>query len=132
MAQIGNWGSALKFAVNSNKQLPFTDFKRSIKARWATHNINQAKPRTEYQGIDQPSVTFNVTFSVQRGQKPRKCIDRLEQAVRLGELQYLYIGGKRIGGNKYYIESINSNWKEVWNKGELVRASADITMKEYN
>lgn len=132
MAQIGNWGSDLKFAVNSNNQLPFRNFKRSVKARWAKHNINQAKPRTEYQGIDQPSVTFNVTFSVQHGQKPRKCIERLERASELGECNYLYIGGKRIGGNKYYIESVDSDWNEVWNKGELVRASADITMKEYN
>lgn len=132
MAQIGNWGSDLKFAVNSNNQLPFRNFKRSVKARWAKHNINQAKPRTEYQGIDQPSVSFNVTFSVQHGQKPRKCIERLERASELGECNYLYIGGKRIGGNKYYIESVDSDWNEVWNKGELVRASADITMKEYN
>jgi hypothetical protein len=73
-----------------------------------------------------------VTFSVQRGQKPRKCIERLERASELGECNYLYIGGKRIGGNKYYIESVDSDWNEVWNKGELVRASADITMKEYN
>lgn len=131
MAIIGHWGSALSFAVNSNKQLPFNDFKRSIKARWATHDINMKKPRTEYQGVDQPSVSFQVTFSAQHGQNPRKCIERLEQACRLGELNYLYIGGKRVGA-KYYIESINTDWDEIWNRGELVRASANITMKEYN
>lgn len=132
MAEIGSWGSNLVFSVNAEKQLPFRNMKRNISARWQLHNINQKKPCTEYVGIEQPSVTLDVTFSAQRGQNPRRYESLLEKACMAGELNYLYVGGKRIGGNKYYIESINTSWDEVWSMGELIRASASITFKEYN
>ena len=131
MAQIGSWGSDLVFAVNSNSQLPFNDFKREIKARWATHNINLSQPRTEYQGIEQPSVDLTVTFSAHRGQSPKRYIDKLESACKAGELNYLFVGGKRIGDGKYYIESVSETWDEVWNQGELARATLELSFREY-
>jgi len=131
MALIGSWGTDLVFSVDANSQLPFNDFKRKVKSRWATHNILQAKPRTEFQGLDQVENSMRITFSAHRGQSPRQYIDRLEEACRNGEIYYLYIGGKRVGDDKCYIESIDSDWEEIWNKGELVRASVDVTFKEY-
>lgn len=132
MAEIGSWGSDLVFTVNSEKQLPFDHMKRNISARWQTHNINQKKPAAEYVGIEQPSVSLDITFSAYRGQSPRKYESILEKACMAGDLNYLYIGGKRIGGNKYYIESIDTSWDEVWSKGELIRAGVSLTFKEYN
>lgn len=29
------------------------------------------------------------------------------------------------------INSISETWDEVWNRGELVRASLDLTLEEY-
>lgn len=131
MATIGSWGSDLVFSVNANAQLPFTDFKRKVSAKWATHDILGDKPRAEFQGMEQTENSMEITFSAHRGQSPRKCIERLEEACRNGEINYLYIGGKRVGEEKCYIESIDSDWNEVWNKGELIRATVEITFKEY-
>ena len=131
MAMLGQWGTDLIFQVDSNTQLPFTDMKRKVKARWATHNILQAKPRAEYQGLEQIENSMRITFSAYRGQSPRYYIERLEESCRNGDIYYLYIGGKRVGTSKCYLESIDSEWEEIWNKGELVRASVDVTFKEY-
>lgn len=130
MSEIGRWGSALVFSVNSQKQLPFRDFSKKLKARWATHDIYADAPRTEYLGIDQGEVKLEVAFSAHHGQNPYKSLTLLEDALSEGTLEYLYIGGKRIGKGKHYIESIDSDWDEVWNRGELMRATVQITFKE--
>ena len=81
--------------------------------------------------LDQVENSMRITFSAHRGQTPRDYIDRLEEACRNGDIYYLYIGGKRVGDDKCYIESIDSEWEEIWSRGELVRASVDVTFKEY-
>ena len=131
MATIGSWGPDLTFSVNSEKQLPFDNMSRSVKARWATHPIRNKKPRTEFLGADQTSVKMEVTFSARRGHKPRAEIQKLINACRYGDIHYLYIGGKRIGTHEHYIESIDTDWDEVWNKGELVSATTSLVFKEY-
>lgn len=129
MAQIGRWGNEITFQVNADSQLTFNDMKTSTKARWAVHIIPLSLPRTEYLGIEQESVSLSVTFSARRGQKPLRDIRKLQTACQKGYEHYLYIGGKRIGSGKCYIESIDTEWDEVWNKGELVQATAAITFK---
>ena len=133
MAKFGSWGKDLVFTVNSHKQTTFTEGKRTIKARWKGHNVNQRKPRMEYVGIDQPTVTMSVVFSVDRGHDtPRRLEGRLEGACMRGEIHYLYVGGKRIGGNKYYIDQITTKWDSIANNGKFVKVECDITFKEYN
>ena len=133
MAKIGSWGPDLVFVVNSHRQSTFSEGKRTVKARWKAHNLNQRKPRMEYMGIDQPTVSLQVVFSVDRGQStPRRFEGRLEGACMRGELHYLYIGGKRIGGNKYYIDSITTHWDTIYRDGKFLKVTSDITFKEYN
>ena len=130
MSEIGRWGTQLVFSVNSDKQLPFRDMSRKVKARWKTHNVYGRNPWAEYMGSDQTEVKMEVTFSAHHGQKPLKSISILEESCARGQLEYLFIGGKKVGKYKHYIDSINTDWDEVWNKGELVRATVEITFKE--
>lgn len=130
MGKIGNWGKDLVFEVNSETQLPFSDMKREVKAKWAAHNIRGEKPRAEYICCEQTKVSLKVTFSARRGQRPYHSVHRMQESCRRGYLNYLFIGGKRIGSGKYYIESVSTSWDEVWNKGELVQATSTITFRE--
>ena len=43
----------------------------------------------------------------------------------------MIIGGKRVGTGKVYISSISEEWDTIWNKGELVKATINITFAEY-
>lgn len=128
---IGRWGDLI-FTVDSLRQLPFKDMQRKVGARWKTHNIFGEKPRTEFLGAEQTEVSMKITFSAHHGRaiRPRRSIQNLQEACLKGQLEYLYVGAERIGKGKHYIESIDTDWEEVWNKGELVRATCKITFKE--
>lgn len=131
MAKIGNWGKSIQFSVNSQKQLTFSGFKRTVAGRWAKHSILNQKPKMEFQGPDASGVAMEVVVAAEHGVKPRNTINILEKACEKGTVDYLYVGGKKVGAHKMYLESISETWDEVWNKGELVRATLSLTFSEY-
>ncbi len=131
MAQVGNWGRNITFSVNSDKQLTFSGFKRTVAGRWTKHSILKGKPRLEFQGADASGVNMEVTVSAARGVKPENTIKTLERACENGTVDYLYVGGRKVGSGKMYLESMSESWDEIWNKGELVRATLSLTFAEY-
>ena len=132
MAKIGNWGKHIKFSVNSEKVLSFKDFKHTVSGRWAEHPIIGEKPKKEFQGPGASSVTLEVVLSAYLGVSPKDTIKDLEEACEKGKIEYLYIGGKKVGKGKMYLESVSETWDEIWNKGELARATLSLTFTEYN
>lgn len=131
MAQIGNFGKLITFEVSSEKMLALKDLKRTVAGRWKKHEIVGAAPRSEFQGPDLDETTVTAILSAEHGVKPRATIERLEAAARSGEVDYLIIGGKRVGTGKVYISSISEEWDTIWNKGELIKATINITFAEY-
>lgn len=131
MAQIGNFGKLITFEVSSEKMLALKDLKRTVAGRWKKHEIVGAAPRSEFQGPDLDETTVTAILSAEHGVKPRATIERLEAAARSGEVDYLIIGGKRVGTGKVYISSISEEWDTIWNKGELVKATINIAFAEY-
>lgn len=131
MATIGNFGKLITFEVSSEKMLALKDLKRTVAGRWKKHEIVGAVPRSEFQGPDLDETTVTAILSAEHGVKPRATIERLEAAARSGEVDYLIIGGKRVGTGKVYISSISEEWDTIWNKGELVKATINITFAEY-
>ena len=71
MGKIGNWGRTITFEVSSNKTLTFNNFKRTVSARWHTHNIVNGKPKSEFAGPDSSSVTLEAVLAAERGVRPR-------------------------------------------------------------
>ena len=132
MAKIGNWGKVLQFKVSSEEIMTFSNMQRKVASRWAQHKIVQRATRSEYLGIDQSSITMDIVFSAEHGQRPYKCLYKLNQACKHGYVDYLYIGGKRVGYCKWYVESVSHSWAEIWSKGELVKATCKVTFKEYH
>ena len=130
MATMAQWGD-IKFSVSSKKVFSFRGMKRSYSARWAEHNIIGARPRMEYQGAGMDEITIEVVLDAELGVKPRSAMQRFRGAAKAGKAAYFYVGGKRVAVNKFYIESGSESWDMIWNKGELSRATASITFKEY-
>ena len=97
MGKIGNWGKTIAFEVSSNKTLTFNNFKRTVSARWHTHNIVNGKPKSEFAGPDSSSVTLEAVLAAERGVRPRATLEKLEKACEGGTVDYLYIGGKKVG-----------------------------------
>ncbi len=131
MAQIGNFGSMITFEVSANRMLPLTNMKRTVSGRWKKHNIIGGSPRSEFQGADSDETTITIILSAEHGIRPRQMIEKIEAAAKSGMIDYLVIGGKRIGSSKVYISSMSEQWNCIWNRGELVKATIDITFSEY-
>lgn len=129
---IGNWGKVIKFEVTSNKSLTFSNFKRDVAGRWKEHPIVGKKPKSEFTGPDASNTSFDVKLSAEHGVKPRKTIEELEKAAENGTVDYLYIGGRKVGEGKLKLQSMSETWDEVWNNGELVKAKVTLTFSEYN
>lgn len=131
MGQIGNFGKTIVFEVNANKIVSPTDIKRSVSGRWTKHNIVGKKPKSEFNGPDSDETTMKITLSAEHGVRPRATLDKLEEAVTNGTVDYLVIGGKIVGKNKVYISDMSETWDTVWSRGELVKATVEITFSEY-
>ena len=132
-ASLGLFGETIKFEVSSDKILTFEQMKVTQAGRWATHPIIMKAPKSEFLGADLKECSMEVTLSAEHGVKPRATIDKIEKAVRSGVVDIIAIGGKIFGGNghKWYIESVSETWDEVWNMGELVKATIKMNFKEY-
>lgn len=129
---IGNWGSVIKFEVSTRKMLTFQNMKRTVSGRWENHAILNKKPKGEFKGPDASGTTMDVLLSAEHGVNPRTMLTNIESAVESGRAEYLYIGGRKIGSGKMVIESVSETWNEVWNNGELVKATASLTFSEYS
>lgn len=132
MGKIGNWGSELTFNVNSDEHLTFRNLEEEAGARWATHEIILGDVRGEFLGPEQGSITLEVVISAEWGHNPYDVIRTLHKACKKGVTNWLYIGGKRVGECKWYLERVSAAWDQVWSRGELVRATTKLTFKEFH
>lgn len=131
MAQIGNLGSLITFEVSSQKVLTFNNMQRTVKGRWAQHDIIGGKPVSEFLGPDKQSITLPIFITAAHGVRPRSTLENLEQATELGTPFTFVIGGKKIGSNQWVVESISETWGEIIDSGRLLSAHLTLTLSEY-
>lgn len=130
MAVMAQWGD-IKFAVNSDKVFSFRNMKRTYSGRWTDHNIPGKRPKSEFQGPGLDEISIEVILDAELGVRPRSTMYQFRKATKNGLVAYFYVGGKKVAINKFRITSGTENWNEIWNQGELVRATAQLTFKEY-
>ena len=133
---IGSLGSLITFEVSTDKKgklkvLTFDKLSQKVSGRYSTHNIIGSKPKTEFLGADLRALSFNIHLSAMHGVKPRTTIENIEKAVESGTVLPFAVGSKKVGANKWVIESMSETWEEIYNKGELVSASLSLSLKEY-
>lgn len=131
MAEIGHFGTQLVFVTSDKRILTFSDMTQKIGARWSKHVIIGSKPHKEFNGPDDRKATFKMTFDALYGVRPREMLERLERMVEEGAVEYLVIGGRKIGDNRFFIQNISEAWGTIYNRGELERATVTVTMEEY-
>lgn len=85
MAEVGKWGSKVKFYVDTGKQLSFTGMKRSSSGRWAAHNIIGQRPKPEFLGPSMDEVTMDVVLDASMGINPRKTMKAFRFACKKGK-----------------------------------------------
>ena len=131
MAQIGNLGKLIVFEVSSDKVLTFKNMTQSVNGRWATHDIIGNKPKSEFLGAGQRSVSLPVFLSSNHGVKPRRTMEKIEKSVENGTPHLLVIGGKQVGANQWVITDMSESWDNIIKDGKLVSANVTLTLAEY-
>ena len=131
MAQIGNLGKLIVFEVSSDKVLTFKNLTQTVKGRWATHNIIGNKPKSEFLGAGQRTISLPIYLSVNHGINPRKTIEKIEKAVENGTPYLLVIGGKQVGANQWVITDLSETWDNIIKDGRLVSANLTLSLAEY-
>lgn len=130
MATIGSFGK-LVFKTSDKKILTFNDMKQKVSANYSQHKIIAKKPRSEFLNVDLREVTMTITLDAMLGVKPRKQLEKLEDMLKKAYVDYLVIGEKKIGNNKFVITNLSESWDVIYSKGELARATVDVTFQEY-
>ena len=115
MGMIGNFGSRIVFETSDRKILTFSGLSQKVSGKYSKHR----------------SVSFKIMLDVNLGIRPQDIIENIEDAIEQGEVEYLVIGGKPIGKNRFYISSVSEAMDVVLSNGGIARATLSITMEEY-
>lgn len=131
MGAIGNLGSAIVFETSDSRILTFSGMTQKISGKYTKHGVIGKKDRPEFTGPGNRSVSFKILLDVSIGVRPKDIMDRMERAVESGETNYLVVGGRPVGENKFYISSLSEAYDVVMSHGEIARASMNVTLEEY-
>lgn len=130
LMQIGTFGPVV-FEVSSEKVRTFDSLQRTESGRWTTHEVLHQKPKSEFLGADNGSITFDMYFNVALNVHPQKEIDMLIRMVRVGAVHTLIIGEKRHGIHKWKITSVGQTYNKWDNRGNVLTASVSVSLEEY-
>lgn len=131
MAQIGKLGNLVTFKTSDKKILTYKDYNRQVSARWAKHDRIGRRPKAEFLGKEQGEVSFAIELDASLGVKPWKVMHKMRVATARGKVYTLVVGKHRVGNRKWYIESMSEMHNIVMDKGEIVSATVELTLKEY-
>lgn len=131
MAVIGTLGTDIVFSVSRKQVKTFDGLMWESSVKYAEHDRHLRDTLLEYVGLEADTISFSVLFSVFLGVDPMKEIVKLLNAERQGRVMRLVIGSKAYGINKWVITKTSKNLQRFDNRGNLLAARVDITLKAY-
>ena len=131
MGMVGNFGSRIVFETSDRRILAFSGMTQKISGKYSKHSVIGKKDRPEFTGPGNRNISFKILLDVSLGVRPSDVMSNIENAVDNGEIEYLVIGGRLIGRNKFYISSVSEAMDVVMSGGEIARATLNISMEEY-
>jgi len=125
---IGSFGS-VTFTASEQQVRTFSGFQRQRKARFARHEVINAKPLLEYTGDDLDSVSLEMRFDIGLGINPRDEIDALGLIKTGAQAHPLVIGGVVLAD--YVITDMTEEWRRIDGRGNLILALVTVQLLEY-
>ena len=126
---VGAYGDVV-FEASSLKIETVKDVKRSVKAKYATHDIVGHKSRLEFVGLEPDEITFTMQLNRDLGVNVDGEITKLLNMLRTGEANYLILGNRAWGQGQWVLTSLSIDYKYSDREGNPLYAEADVTMKE--
>ena len=127
---IGYFGDVI-FETSDRRICTFNSMKRSISASYSEHKRYKKKSEREFEGPKNQTVSFKMKFVAGHGVKPRKMVHDITLYCEQGTICAFVIGGHKVGSGKWTIDSIDEDYRQVWNNGELVSVEISVSATEY-
>ena len=89
------------------------------------------KPLTVFAGAELQKITLTVFLDAGLGTPPRDLLEEIETMAEQGQAEYLIIGRRQVGNGRWVIVKSSEVWDKILIKGELYRATAELTLQEY-
>lgn len=130
MATIGAF-AGVTFSVSDKTVKTFNNMKWQISGKYAEHDRHLKRDLLEFLGPELETISFEMRLSVFLGVTPLTEIIKLRSIIQTGKTDRLVIGGKVYGSYKWAMTEMSVNLERFDNKGNLLVAVVDVTMKEY-
>ncbi|SHO50063.1 phage tail protein [Anaerocolumna xylanovorans] len=127
---IGYFGDII-FETSEDKIRTFRNLKQAASATYSDHKRYKKKPQREFEAPNNQTASFEMKIKAGHGVSPRKMKTKVIKYCQNGTVCPFVIGGHKIGGGKWTIDSVDATFDEVWNRGELVSVTISITATEY-
>jgi phage protein U len=127
---LGTFGDIV-FEVSDERVKTFDGYNRQGQARYASHEVLGRKPILEYLGAALDQVSFSMKLNAGLGVNPVEELAKLRKMLNGGQAARLVIGGKPQGEDKWVLESLSETYDYLDNKGNVIVATVNLTLKEY-
>ena len=127
----GTLGNKIAFEVSDAAVMTFQNMSREISGRWTDHEVMGVKPKPEFLGPGNQTISLPITLSAAMGVRPRAMLQTIEAMVESGAAEYLVIGTRPVGKNPFRLTGSSETWDRVYSRGELAKATVTITLEEY-
>ena len=124
---IGTLGN-IAFEVSADKIRTFQQLQRNGSVRYQKHDVISTKPILEFVGADLDEIPLTVRLDVTKGVKPLQEITAMRDNMNNGNRLTLVIGGNVFGD--FVIEKITDTWERVDNRGRLLIATVNLSLRE--
>lgn len=121
----------IPFLASESVLRTFDEYGRTASGRWHKHELIGQKPVLEYLGPDTEKITFKMLLRADKGVSPEKELERLRKLRDTGAVLPLILGGKPIGENFWFIESLDEGVKYWTRFGHVFTAEVSVTLQEY-
>ncbi|MBR4153357.1 MAG: phage tail protein [Selenomonadaceae bacterium] len=126
--KVGSLGD-YQFECSNKTIKTINNYQATCKARYATHNLINLKPRLEFLGSEPRELSFDIYLSTDLGIQPEVEKLRLTAMLNSGKVNHLTIGGEVIG--RFVIESIDEKVDAFGRGGKIVASKVTLKLKEY-
>ena len=127
---IGAFGG-LVFEVSGLKVVTFDGYKRTVKAKFASHEIIGRPAVLEFIGRELEEITLTIKLNSQLGVTPEEVAMTLRDMCQRGEPNYLILGETVYTENEMVITEVTESVKYWTGGANVVANQLDVTFKEY-
>ena len=126
---VGAFGDTV-FEVSMLRVITFDGFKRTVKAKYASHEIIGRPAVLEFVGRELEEVSLTIKLMSNLGVTPEEEALKLREMCQRGEPNFLIIGETVIGENEFVLMDVTESVNQ-WIGTNIMVNQLDLNLKEY-